>query len=257
MKSTFFLFAFCISSATLFAQKETFDIVSYAVPKAWKKTTTDNSISYSITNAKTKTWCQISIVKSTISKGSIDQDFESEWQEMVVKNYNPTEPPQLNEVQEANGWKTKSGAAKFKFSNADAIAMLTTMSGFERCVSITAATNSQNYIKDIEALLASVDLIKPEVNPVQPEVTLPQTPNTNNDKNSILGTWGATASDNSNYRIKNGIMNYISRQYTFNEDGSYSFVSKAFDPLMDKILLGKENGNYQMSNVRNSTVTPA
>lgn len=45
--------------------------------------------------------------------------------------------------------------------------MLTTMSGFERCLSIVVTTNTQDYIKDIEAFLASVTLIKPEVVPHQ------------------------------------------------------------------------------------------
>ena len=70
----------------------------------------------------------------------------------------------------------------------------------------------------------------------------------NNIANSvILGAWGATASDQSSFRVKNGVMNYISRQYTFNTNGTYRFISKAFDPLMDKILLGKEEGTYQVS----------
>ncbi|MDB5205034.1 MAG: hypothetical protein JWR72_109 [Flavisolibacter sp.] len=161
MKKIILLFIFCIPAAKAFAQKETFDIVSYALPKGWKKTITDNIISYSITNLKTKGWCQIGIVKSTISKGTIEQDFKSEWEELVVKNYKPTAAPQLNEVQETDGWKIKSGGTKFNFNNSDAIAMLTTMSGFERCVSIIATTNSQDYLKAIASFLESVSLKKP------------------------------------------------------------------------------------------------
>lgn len=248
------LCAFCVFLATSFAQKETFDLITYTPPKdslaiGWKKDVRETMVNYSFTNKKNNSWCQISIIKSTTSKGSIDQDFESEWQELVVKNYKPTEVPQLNEVQEADGWKIKAGGAKFSFSNNDAMALLTTMSGFNRCVSIVAATNSQDYIKDIGALLASVDLIKPET-------ITEQTPTNNADKNSILGTWGANASDNSSYRMKNGVMNYISRQYTFNANGTYSFITKTYDPLMDKMLLGKENGTYQISG-NNLTINPS
>lgn len=74
-----------------------------------------------------------------------------------------------------------------------------------------------------------------------------QTPVNKNVKNSVTGTWGISASDNSNYRMKNGVMNYISRQYTFYANGTYIFVSKAYDPLMSNIFLGKENGTYQIS----------
>jgi len=89
--------------------------------------------------------------------------------------------------------------------------------------------------------------------PVNPEVNKG---NENNLTNSaIIGAWGATASDQSSFRVKNGVMNYISRQYTFNANGTYRFISKAFDPLMDKILLGKEEGTFQVSG-NNVSVNP-
>src|SRR5665647_2003520 len=96
-----------ISVATSFAQKETFDLVTYTPPKdsmaiVWKKEVRETIVIYSFTNKKNNSWCQISIVKSTTSKGNIDQDFESEWKELIVKNYKPTEAPQLYEVKEAD-----------------------------------------------------------------------------------------------------------------------------------------------------------
>ena len=248
MKKIMCLSILFISVANTFAQKEVFDIVNYTPPNNWKKDVTENNTSYTFLNKKNNSWCRINIVKSTTSKGSIEQDFESEWQELVVKNYQPTEAPQLNEVQEADGWKIKAGGAKFTFNNSDAMAMLTTMSGFNRCVSIVATTNSQEYLKDIETFLSSVDLQKPETVSTQTTVN-------NNDNNSVLGIWLANASDQSSWRVNNGVMNYISRQYTFNANGTYSFISKAFDPLMDKILLGKENGTFQISG-NSITVNP-
>jgi hypothetical protein len=55
--------------------------------------------------------------------------------------------------------------------------------------------------------------------------------------------------------MSNGIMNYIVRQYTFSADGKYIFISKTFDPIMDKILLGKESGTYNVSGTT-ITITP-
>src|ERR1035437_912734 len=248
MKKIICLSILFISVANTFAQKEVFDIVNYTPPNNWKKDVTENNTSYTFVNKKNNSWCRINIVKSTTSKGSIEQDFESEWQELVVKSYQPTEAPQLNEVQEADGWEIKAGSAKFTFNNSDAMAMLTTMSGFNRCVSIVATTNSQEYLKDIETFLSSVDLQKPETVSTQTTVN-------NNDNNSVLGIWLANASDQSSWRVSNGVMNYICRQYTFNANGAYSFISKAFDPLMDKILLGKENGTFQISG-NSITVNP-
>jgi len=100
-----------------------------------------------------------------------------------------------------------------------------------------------------------------QVPPGNAEISKPATPAISNNKENIignspiLGTWNATASDQSSFRVNNGVMNYITRQYTFNPDGTYNFVSKAFDPLMDKILLGRENGTYQI-NGTNLTINP-
>jgi hypothetical protein len=157
MKKPYLFLIFCLSVTNLFAQKEAFDLFAYTPPAGWKKEVTENIIIYTHINNETKSWCRIGIVKSTISKGSIEADFKSEWQDLIVKNYNPSEAPVLNEVHETDGWKIKEGVAKFKFNNADAQAMLTTISGFDRCASIVVTINSPEYLEEIDAFLTSVD----------------------------------------------------------------------------------------------------
>ena len=117
MKKTFLFSFFCIASTLAAAQKETFDLITYDPPKGWKKEVTENITSYTIIDDKKNSWCQVSIVKSTSSKGSIDADFDSEWQGLVVKNYKITEAPKLNEVQETGGWKIKAGGGNFVLEN--------------------------------------------------------------------------------------------------------------------------------------------
>ncbi len=156
-----FLFCFCLAAIKAMAQKQIFDLVSYTQPGGWKKEVKDNQATYTKTDKKSNTWCQVFILKSTLSKGSIEADFDSEWQELVVKNYNPVELPQTTEVQEAEGWKIKAGVGKFVFNNQDAMVMMTTASGYERCASIVAITNSETYTEEITRILESVEMIKP------------------------------------------------------------------------------------------------
>ncbi len=251
MKKIILLCSFCVAATILLcpvevsAQKETFDITSYTPPNKWKKEVTENTISY--INVNKNNWCRIGIIKSTASKGSIEQDFESEWKELIIKNYNPSETPQLTEVQEADGWKIRAGTAKFTFNNADAIAMLTTMSGFDRCVSIIAVTNSQDYTKDIETLLSSVELINTGTG-------LQQTPVSNDDKNSIIGTWGKS---NMVGHVNNrfGNYSYNKQQYTFSANGSYGFAAKTYDEKSSETFLIKERGNFVISG-NTITITP-
>ena len=45
-----------------------------------------------------------------------------------------------------------------------------------------------------------------------------------------------------------GMAGYSKDQYTFNADGTYTFVSKTFRMAYEKIILVIENGTYQINN---------
>jgi hypothetical protein len=247
MKYSICLF-FILSAANLLAQKkETFDVATFTVPAGWKETNRSSSaLGYAITNNQKGTYCQIGIYASTNSKGSLQADFESEWQELVVKVYHPSTQPELIPAASENGWEAKGGVAPFEFNGASSAAMLITATSNGRCVSIVVLTNTSDYEAVIQKFLESVDLRKIE--------TVSQPVNNNGDKN-ILGIWTSTASDQSSWRVNNGVQDYIVRQYTLNNNGTYTFISKAFDPLTDKILLGKENGIF-LINGNSLTITP-
>lgn len=164
MKKMILFSIFYLAAAILFAQKQTYDLISYTPPAGWKNEVKDNLTSYTITNSKKNSWCQVFIVKSTVSKGSIEADFESEWQELAVKNYNVSGTPASSDVEEAEGWKVKTGIGKFVFNSSDATVMITTFSGYDRCVSIVAITNSDEYSSDITNILGSVEMVKPSTN---------------------------------------------------------------------------------------------
>lgn len=226
------MFAFASSAI---AQKEVFDIVSYAAPRGWEKKPTENITNYSTTDEINKTWCQISIIRSTNSKGSIEQDFESEWQEFIVKNFKPNGTAKLDEVQEADGWKIKSGATLFNFNKDDAIAMLRTMTGFDSCVSIVLTTNSASYLQTLEIFLSSVELKKPDAQNTQKPI--------NSNNASITGTWGfGNNAMTANNRY--GPWNYSKQQYSFNTNGTYSFIRKTFREYNAETLLTRETGTY-------------
>lgn len=206
-----------LSMLTLFcaAQQQTYDLVTYTPPKGWKKEEKVDIASYVIINQKTKTWCRIAIIKSTASKGSIDSDFDSEWNEFAVKQYNVSGQPQLSEVQEADGWKIKAGGGAFSHNNADALVMITTFSGFDRCVSIVSTTNSQDHVEDIQAFLGSVHLEKPAINTVTPG----QTQHTDNfafHTTNFNEGWTSTIHEDYVLTTKGNIKVYLSYVEKFN-----------------------------------------
>ena len=160
MKTTLTFILFLMSFGS-FAQKETYELVTYTLPTGWKKEVKQNAYtSYTTTNSQKNSYCQIFIMLSTASKGGIEQDFESEWQNLIVKNYGVNESPNVTEPTSENGWTAKGGVANFKFNNGSSIAMLTTMSGYNKAISIVAVTNSQDYMAAIQQFLESVEMKK-------------------------------------------------------------------------------------------------
>ena len=173
---------FTLSVANLFAQKkETFDLATYSVPAGWKETSrTSSAVSYAVTNNQKGTYCQIGVYASTTSKGNVQADFESEWQELIVKTYKPKTKPELQPFVSENGWDIQGGVATFEFSGGQSAAMLVTASSHGRCMSIVILTNTEDYETEIEKFLESVDLKKVETtsqpaknNPVNNNVDIP------------------------------------------------------------------------------------
>lgn len=89
----------------------------------------------------------------------------------------------------------------------------------------------------------------------EPAIASPPTTTANDDENSILGTWIASSGSRSTYATINGISGYIKRQYTFNDNGTYTFIIKTFQSTSDRLLLTRESGAFQISG-NNITINP-
>ena len=95
------------------------------------------------------------------------------------------------------------------------------------------------YEKDIADFLGSVSLKKLKTIPQQTSIT-------NNNKNSISGTWGkgnsATLAGGSF-----GRWSYTKEQYIFNQSGAYSFARKVYVENDKETLLTRETGTYTIN----------
>lgn len=237
-------------AGNLFAQSQTFDLITYTPPKGWKAEQKQNVISYTISDTKKKTWCQIGIYKSIASKGSIESDFKNEWTELAVKQYKASGLKE-NEIVSADEWKIKAGGGKFIFNKADATVLLTTITGHNVCVSIIAITNTEDYIDQIQGLLESVDLKKPDV--IKPTTTPVNNPATA----AIAGTWIKSGSVNPVYGnpVSWGTGGYTKDEYILYPNGTFKFYSKSFGYSVTNLIFVKENGTYNI-NGNNITLVP-
>lgn len=244
------IFCLLYFSSTLLAQRsESFDIATFQPPKGWNKQASQNSIQISTEDKAKGTYCLITLFKSLPGLGNSRENFDAAWQTIVKEAVNVTAAPEMQPSNNPEDWKVEMGSAPFEKEELKGVAVLVTASGYGKMVNALILTNSQTYEPQITAFLESFSFKKPETD-------FQQTPAAaNNSNESILGTWAISQSDQSSYNVNNGVGGYIKRQYTFNPDGTYTFVSKTFRMTFDRILLVKENGAYQISG-NNITIDP-
>jgi hypothetical protein len=172
MKASISFLLLSITSSVIFAQqRQMFDMASFIPPVGWQNETTDFASSYVTTNSITGGWCRTTVYKSISSTGNSLTDFNNEWRSLIMKNYPEATVPTLEATTE-DGWTSQAGVAKFQFNNQESYALLTTVSGYEKEVSIVVLMNNTEFMPAVETFLASIDLQKPKLNPVQKNNTV-------------------------------------------------------------------------------------
>lgn len=165
MKKMILLSLVCLFALASLAQKQKYDLFTFTPPKGWKKDSQANYVQFSTTNKTKRTWAQIGVIKSTTSKGSIDADFESEWNELIVKpykQYGVTNQPLGIDTQTYNGWKICTGLGKFVFNKDTTAVLLNTFSDGQRCASVTLMSNTTTYGTILDEFVASINLPAPQ-----------------------------------------------------------------------------------------------
>ncbi len=239
MKKMIFLCAFCFAMASSFAQKETFDLITYTPPKAWKKQPAEGAIRFSKEDAAKGTYCMITVFKSVASPGNPKENFDMAWASLVKEMVTVSTDPEMQPAATENGWEIQSGYAPFENDDNKGVVILVTSSGFEKMMNIMILTNTDVYEKNVTAFLESIDLKKPKT-PSPPVIDN----NTNNV--SIIGTWGKGNSV-SHAGGSFGRWSYTKEQYIFDKKGTYSFARKVYVEDDKETLLTRETGTYTIS----------
>jgi hypothetical protein len=243
MKQILFLlvcfFAFHVGS--LAQASETFDIATFQIPVGWTRQNRDSAVILSTSNTKKGTFAMITMYASGKSTGNGATDFNSEWRKLVQEPLGVKGKPEMEPAKTQDGWQVNAGGSAFKSDMGTAAVLLNTFSGFGRVFSLSAIFNSQDDLDAMQGFLTSLDLKKTKFTEASPK--------TGNVDAAILGTWGQNLGAHMTYGdpVAAGMAGYSKDQYTFNADGAYSFVSKTFRMAYDKIILVKENGNYEIN----------
>jgi len=176
MKKIILLCFFCLSATILFAQKETFDLVTYTSPKAWKKQLAESAIQFSIEDAAKGTYCLITLYKAVPGTPSSKENFDMAWASLVKEMVTVSTAPEMQTSATEDGWEVESGHAPFESDGDKGVVILATATGFDKMVNIIILTNTDKYEKNVTAFLQSINFKKqspatntPVTNPVKQE----------------------------------------------------------------------------------------
>lgn len=168
MKQLLYAVGLCVASAVAslpaegFAQKETIDLMTFEPPKGWTKESKELTYTvYTTINQKKGTYCRIFLMLSMASQGSIDQDFDHEWKELIVREHGVTKAPQMSPPKSKAGWAIKSGEAPFSFKGVPGTVALTTLTGYGKTMSVLVLASSEEYAPAVRKFMDSIEPLKP------------------------------------------------------------------------------------------------
>jgi hypothetical protein len=145
--------------SAVFCQTEKLGIVSYTAPAGWKKSPSENIVTFSQLNETTGRFCTITLYGATTGTGNPQGDFAREWNNLVVKPFQGDANPKT-ETEAADGWTAIAGGAAVDFQGAKALALLTVFSRGQITVSVLGIFNDEAYSSHLTAFVTGIDIDK-------------------------------------------------------------------------------------------------
>jgi len=140
-------------------QTEKLGIVQFTPPKGMTKTPKENVVAFTKFNQTVGKFCLITLYGATPGINNATDDFQREWNNLVVKNMKAEAIPKTDE-QKSNGWMVISGGSEVETEAGKAVGFLTVISGFGKTISILAVFNDPEYVKEVDAFIGSLELDK-------------------------------------------------------------------------------------------------
>lgn len=229
-----------------FAQKQTFNVISFSIPKGWQQTQNEGGIQLSVTDKNTGAYAIAVITKVNPSTASAAENFTNDWNKLVKGTVQVNEEPAMQDPVKENGWDIISGGANYTDGATTGMATLLTATSTGQTMSVVLMTNSKEYQTDLVDFLNSLELSKPSK--TEAGNSVPAT-GTESGKSSITGLWVDYTLETSG--IINGIPQYTAgyrrKEYAFYSDGTYLFRVKQWLTVMKEILYIYETGTYSVS----------
>ena len=249
------LVSFLLTNLISFAQQETYDVVSYTIPKGWQKQQVNGGVQLFVTDNTNGGYAIAIITQSMATTGSASDDFNSQWKSLLVNTVNSITQPKMEGLVQDEGWEILTGTGNYVDRGVKGLATLVTATGGQQTAAVVLMTNTQQYENDLLTFINSLSLKKLE----QESTPVVNTqPSSAPGKNSIVGLWHSYLNETSGYlnNMPQYTAGYFRKEYTFKADGTYEYRLNNWSVNMKDIQFAYEAGTWVLSGT-NLTLTPA
>lgn len=144
---------FLAGSGVSNAQTQTYDMATFTAPSGWKAEPKENLMLFSRIDGGS--WAQIGIYKSTVSKGSVENDAISEWQTLVASQHTMSQEESTKPAS-GDGWEIMSKSGVWQFNGSNVATILTTYSNKQVCFSVLLNATAKPYLKMYQDFIATL-----------------------------------------------------------------------------------------------------
>lgn len=257
-------FVYMLPGITLFAQKQSFDVVSFISPKGWQQQQNEGGVQFSVTDSKTGAYAIILITRANLTATGAADNFNSDWIKLVKAAVQVNNAPNMQDPATESGWEIISGTANYTDGVQKGLVTLLTATGGGQMASVVLMTNTLQYQNELLAFINSLELAKAEQSDNITAAIPARTSAPANTINSSLAgkIWEAQSLEKhgASYGSMSGFHTggFWLYQYKFNADGTYHFVYNAASAVATNPvnILQYETGTYTV-NGNSITITPA
>lgn len=167
-----FVFLLCCTLAA--GQVRAFDLTSYEELPGWEIKKTDDAVTFT-KDGGSNGFCIVSLYKSIDASGDSKKNFDLSWETLVHKNTSAANPV-MQPLSTDNGWETQTGSSPFEKDGIKGAAILLSATQMNKLVNILVLLSGNDYIIEMEKLLAAISLHSPGYSqqPDQKKTSQPQ-----------------------------------------------------------------------------------
>lgn len=242
------IFGIQISSAQT---KDSLDNLVFALNNEWKPSHSESYKQFTCFG-KNKSFCQLTIYKAQPSSGNKTLDFETEWKELIEKNFSVFTLASPSVLKSSKGvFYQRLGAKAVAKDGSKYYVQLNVYDCGNAIQSVIAVSGTQKQLQQYDStwqkLISSV-----KKNTITTSV-ITNTPGTLPADKTIVGTWHKSSGSPTAYT--NGVLTnlaysgYAKGEYNFQADGTYTFQGESWSGYYNstEFRLTDEKGSFTVN----------